>query len=205
MCGDTLDGMLRASQLMKLRWGVVESLMRLSEYLAQWIGKLSEYCGINVYSVDGNHGEIRPLGSKRGEYDDENMERILIWYLDARLSGIEGIDIDPVSESMKLIDIQGYTILLTHGTQAKTLEALVKQTLLLYGKKVDFIICAHKHREQEMVSGYTDDGNTMVLRIPCICGMDSYAQSLGYGGKPGALAMVMERGYGRRCVYPICL
>jgi len=32
MCGDALDGMLRASQLMKLRWGVVESCMRLSEY-----------------------------------------------------------------------------------------------------------------------------------------------------------------------------
>ena len=26
-----------------------------------------------------------------------------------------------------------------------------------------------------------------------------------YGGKPGALAMVLEAGYGRRCIYPISL
>lgn len=190
---------------MKLRWGVVESCIHLAEYMAQWIASLAGYCSINVYSVDGNHGEIRPLGSKRGEYDEENMEKILAWYLHARLSDIETIKVDPASEAIKLINVQGYTFLLTHGTQAKTLEALVKQTLLLYGQKVDFIVCAHKHREQEMVSGYTDDGNAMVLRIPSICGMDSYAQSLGYGGRPGALAMVMERGYGRRCVYPIML
>ena len=30
MCGDSLDGMLRPSQLMKLRWGAVESCIRFS-------------------------------------------------------------------------------------------------------------------------------------------------------------------------------
>ena len=35
--------------------------------------------------------------------------------------------------------------------------------------------------------------------------MDDYAQRLGYGGQPGALALVIEAGYGRRCSYPICL
>ena len=34
LCGDALDGMLRASQLMRLRWGAVESCMRFAEYMA---------------------------------------------------------------------------------------------------------------------------------------------------------------------------
>ena len=78
LCGDSLDGMLRASQLMKLRWGVVESCMRLSEYLVQWIATLAGYANVSVsvYGVDGNHGEIRPLGSKRGEFENENFEKI---------------------------------------------------------------------------------------------------------------------------------
>lgn len=50
-----------------------------------------------------------------------------------------------------------------------------------------------------------DDGNTLVMRVPSVCGMDRFAQKLGYGGKAGALAMVMEKGYGRQCVYPIML
>lgn len=77
--------------------------------------------------------------------------------------------------------------------------------MLLYGQRIDYFVCAHKHRELEAVTGYTDDGNAVVIRIPSICGMDGYAQKLGYGGRPGALAMVIERGYGRRCVYPIAL
>lgn len=206
LCGDSLDGMLRNSQLMKLRYGMVESCMRLAEYLAQWIAALAEDAFVRVHCVDGNHGEIRPLGSKRGEFENENLEKILAWFLSARLSGIDHIDIDPVSETRKLVDVQGYSFLITHGDDsAKGLDALAKQTMLLYGTRIDYFVCAHRHREQEAVTGYTDDGNAMVLRVPSVCGMDGYAQKLGYGGKPGALAMVMEAGYGRRCVYPISL
>lgn len=205
MCGDALDGMLRNSQLMKLRWGVVESCMRLSEYLAQWIARLSLDASVNVVNVDGNHGEIRPLASRKGDFAGENMEKIVAWYLHSRLQSHEGITVDPDSTAMKLIDIQGKSVLVAHGDSIKGLDALAKQAILLYGKPIDYCICAHKHREQETVSGFTDDGNTLVIRVPSVCGMDGYAQKLGYGGKPGALAMVMEEGYGRRCVYPIQL
>ena len=67
------------------------------------------------------------------------------------------------------------------------------------------MICGHKHRERELVAGYTASGNSVILRVPSLCGMDDYAQRLGYGGQPGALAMVVECGYGRRCMYPISL
>lgn len=208
MCGDSLDGMLRNSQLMKLRYGVVESCMRLAEYMTQWIATLSSHGQVTVaaYNVDGNHGEIRPLASKRGEFEGENLEKILTWYLHARFADCEGVKVDPISETRKLIEIQGYNFLMTHGDgSAKGLDALAKQAMLLYGERIDFFICAHRHREQEAITGYTDDGNALVLRIPSLCGMDGYAQALGYGGKPGALALIMERGYGRRCMYPIML
>ena len=94
---------------------------------------------------------------------------------------------------------------MTHGTDIKALENAAQQAMLLYNERIDFFFCAHKHREQNAISGYTDSGNSLVLRIPSICGMDQYAQKLGYGGKPGALALVIEAGYGRRCMYPICL
>lgn len=208
ICGDSLDGMLRSSQLMKLRYGIVESCMRLAEYMTQWIAKLSSTAqvSVSVYSVDGNHGEIRPLGSKRGEFEGENLEKIITWYLHARFEDSDCVIIDPVSETRKLIEIQGCNVLMTHGDgSTKGLDALAKQAMLLYGERIDFFICAHKHREQEAITGYTDDGNALVLRIPSLCGMDGYAQTLGYGGKPGALALVMEHGYGRRCMYPITL
>ena len=205
LCGDSLDGMLRNSQLMKLRWGVIESCMRFSEHMAQWIAALSQYATVSVCGVDGNHTETRTLNSKRGDFPGENLEKVIFWFLAERLKGVPGIFVDSITEQRKHLTVQGFNLLLTHGTDIKSLENAAKQTMLLYGEAIDYLICGHKHREQEYVSGYTDQGNSVVIRVPSVCGMDEYAQRLGYGGKPGALAMVLEAGYGRRCIYPISL
>lgn len=205
LCGDSLDGMLRPSQLMKLRWGVIESCMRFSEHMAQWIAALSQYATVSVCGVDGNHTETRSLNSKRGDFPGENLEKVIFWFLAERLKDVPGVLVDSVTEQQKHLTVQGFSILLTHGTDIKSLENAAKQTMLLYGESIDYLICGHKHREQEYVSGYTDQGNAVVIRVPSLCGMDEYAQRLGYGGKPGALAMVLEAGYGRRCIYPISL
>lgn len=190
---------------MKLRWGVIESCMRFSEHMAQWIAALSQYATVYVCGVDGNHTETRSLNSKRGDFPGENLEKVIFWFLAERLKGVPGVFIDSVTEQQKHLTVQGFNILLTHGTDIKSLENAAKQTMLLYGEAIDYLICGHKHREQEYVSGYTDQGNSVVIRVPSLCGMDEYAQRLGYGGKPGALAMVLEAGYGRRCIYPISL
>jgi predicted phosphodiesterase len=205
LCGDSLDGMLRNSQLMKLRWGVIESCMRFSEHMAQWIAALSQYATVSVCGVDGNHTETRTLNSKRGDFPGENLEKVIFWFLAERLKGVPGVFVDSVTEQRKHLTVQGFNLLLTHGTDIKSLENAAKQTMLLYGEAIDYLICGHKHREQEYVSGYTDQGNSVVIRVPSVCGMDEYAQQLGYGGRPGAMAMVLEAGYGRRCVYPINL
>ena len=205
LCGDSLDGMLRNSQLMKLRWGVVESCMRYSEYMAQWINALSEDAVVSVCGVDGNHTETRTLNSKKGEFPGENLEKVIFWFLSERLKDKPNVVIDAVTEQRKHLSIQGFNLLLTHGTDIKALENAAKQAMLLYGERIDYLICGHKHREAEHISGYTDQGNSVVIRVPSICGMDEYAQRLGYGDKPGAMAMVLEANYGRRCVYPITL
>lgn len=205
ICGDSLDGMLRASQLMKLRWGVVESCMRFSEYMAQWINELSRYATVSVCGVDGNHTETRSLNSKRGDFPGENLEKVIFWFLNERLKDNANVIVDGVTEQQKHLSVQGCSILLTHGTDVRMMEKAARQAMLLYNEGIDFFICGHKHREQECVSGYTDQGNSVIVRVPSICGMDEYAQQLGYGGRPGAMAMVLEAGYGRRCVYPINL
>lgn len=76
--------MLRASQLMKLRWGVVESCMRFSEYMAQWISALSQDAVVSVCGVDGNHTETRNLNSKRGDFPGENLEKVIFWFMAER-------------------------------------------------------------------------------------------------------------------------
>jgi len=63
---------------------------------------------------------------------------------------------------------------------------MAKQAVLQYGTPIGFIVCGHRHKEQEIVSGLTDDGHTVVIRLPSICGVDAFALSQGYNGRPGA-------------------
>lgn len=205
MVGDLIDGMLRQSQLMRLEYGIVDSTMRLAEYLAQWIATLSGHAHVFVHSVSGNHSEIRPLKSKARDFEDENLERILMWYLDARLADNMLVMIDRECGRMKAVSICGYHFLLMHGDGDRNIEQIARDAVNMYGFPIDYFICGHKHSEAEMPAGATSHGESYIIRTPSICGTDSYAASKGFSSRPGALIMVIEANYGRRCVYPINL
>lgn len=207
MVGDLLDGMLRQSQLQRLEYGVVESAMRLSETLVEWLADLEErvQLPLRVYAVRGNHGEIRPLGSKAGQFPEENMERIVMHYLRARFNDDSWVWIvDDDAPAHQMIDVCGYTFMLTHG-QGVNIETLARDSVNLYNKPIDVFMVGHLHKSQTFQSGIMNGTNIYVERVPSLCGVDPYAQSLGYGGHPGATIILMEEGYGRRCVYPIVL
>lgn len=207
MVGDLLEGMLRQSQLQRLEYGVVESAMRLSETLVEWLADLEErvQLPLRVYAVRGNHGEIRPLGSKAGQFPEENMERIVMHYLRARFKDDSWVWIvDDDAPAHQMIDVCGYTFMLTHG-QGVNIETLARDSVNLYNKPIDIFMIGHLHKGQTFQSGIMTGTNIYVERVPSLCGVDPYAQSLGYGGQPGATIILMEEGYGRRCVYPIIL
>lgn len=205
LVGDLIDGMLRQSQLMKLQYGMIESTMRLSEFLAQWLNELSVCALVSVCAVSGNHSEVRPLGSKKGQFEDENLEKIVMWYLAERLYENDSIMVQPEVKKLHLVEVRGFNFLLLHGDGEKKIDQIARDAVNLYGRSIDFFVCGHKHREQELPSGMTSDGNSTIIRVPSVCGVDSFANSKGYGGRPGAVATVIEKGYGRRCVYPIQL
>lgn len=205
--GDMLDGVLRASQLQRLEFGVVESAMRLSEFLCQWIGQISRATGIPIWvcAVRGNHGEIRPLGSKAGQFPEENLERVVMHYLFMRFLEepmviIENDDVPMV----QIATVCGYQFLLIHG-QGADIETIARDHQNLYGKPIDVFLCGHLHKSQTFTAGMSGKGNSVIERVPSLCGMDPYAQSRGYGSPPGATVIVMKEGYGRECVYPITL
>ena len=205
LVGDLIDGILRQSQLMRLEYGIVDSTIRLAEYLSHWLKALSNVAFVRVSSVSGNHSEIRPLRSKNREFEDENLERIILWYLKLRLASNYNVEVDDDCRRINMVEIQGFSFLLIHGDGDRSIEQMCRDSVNLYGKPVDFVVCGHKHREESIPSGVTSSGETVIIRTPSICGMDKYAQSKGYGGRPGAIATVIEKGYGRRCVYPIKL
>ena len=205
LVGDLIDGMIHLNQARRLEYGIVESTIRLSEYLAFWISELSSYADVHVHAALGNHSEIRPLKSKNREFEEENLEKIIMWYLRERLRNREEIFVGADCKRQTLVDVKGFSFLILHGDGEKNIPLIAQDAINMYAEPIDFFICGHTHKEQEYPMGMTDTGNSVIIRAPSICGTDKYAQSKGYNGKPGAIAMVIERGYGRRCVYPIQL
>lgn len=205
LVGDLIDGILRQNQLMRLQYGLVESVMRLSEYLAEWIAELSSFAEVVVTGVTGNHSEVRPLKAKAREFEEENLEKIVFWFLHERLIHNDRVRVCEECDRMKLVKVCGYSFLLLHGDGDKSIDQIARSTVNLYGEKIDYFVCGHLHKEQEFPSGMTSDGNSVVIRVPSLCGADKYAQSKGYGGHAGATAMVIREGVGREVVYPIDL
>jgi len=202
--GDLIDGMLRQSQLMRLRLGVVDSTIELAEILAVGINYLA---GIetHVHFVSGNHSEIRPLGSNKGDFEDENLERIIWWYLKIRLANNPDVIFDGDCDKLHCVEIAGFKFMLLHGDNPKDVTTLAKDAVNLYGSPIDYFICGHLHKQQEYLGGMTADGNSVVIRVPSVCGADPYANRKYYGGKPGAVVMIMKPNYGRYCVYPLTI
>ena len=205
--GDMLDGLLRASQISRLEYGVVQSAMYLSEFICMWLRELHEHVKlpIRVYAVRGNHGEIRPLGSKAGQFPEENMERIVMHYVYERFFGNPEIHVfDDDAPMVKTVDVLGYNFLMIHG-QGNDIESIARDHQTLYGNKIDVFMCGHLHKSTTFTAGMSRNGNVLIERVPSLCGIDPYAQSKGYGSPAGATVIVMEKGYGRRCVYPVIL
>lgn len=205
--GDILDGMLRQSQLMRLEYGIVESTMRVSEYLSNWIAELASYTdAIHVHAVTGNHSEIRPLKSKHREFEEENLERIVMWYMVERLKEVDNVIVDGDCKRMKKVGVCGKSFLLLHGDGDQSIDNIARDSVNLYGESIDYFVCGHLHRDENRLSGVTNSGNSKVIRTPSICGMDKYAQSKGYGGRPGVVAMILsQKNSNRSCTYNITL
>lgn len=205
MLGDSLDGMLRASQLMQLRYGLVESCMRFADFMSVWLHELARYVRLNVYTVDGNHTEIRPLGTKRNAFPEENLEKVITWTLQARLKDCPQIHVADNEGKHKLIQVCGHHMLLTHGDGDKGLNEAAKSAMLLYQTPIHYMMTAHLHSARESSYGLAEHGNAVILRAPAICGTDSYAMSLRHAGWPGTIAAVFSPSAGLEQQYYIRL
>ena len=76
--GDEVDGILRVSQLFKLRYGVIESTVRYGRFITEWLNELSKHIRIRYQMVkDSNHCQLRLLNQPKNTFKDENMSYII--------------------------------------------------------------------------------------------------------------------------------
>ena len=77
--------MLRLSSLAKLKEPVVDTVIKFSEFFADWLNRLSQVLGVtmSVEIISGNHDEIRMLQQKSYSAE-ENFAKLVAEYIKRR-------------------------------------------------------------------------------------------------------------------------
>lgn len=189
--GDELDGILRVSQLSKLRYGVVESTIRYSEYLCHWLTRLTEFVDVEFQMVEGNHTELRQLGQPKGTFTEDNMSRIIKQFIKVRMENNPHFVMIENESGLIFDTIYGLNALGIHG-EVKNMDAALKNFSVMYNTQIDILIGAHKHHHSAESVGIGKD----VISVPSIIGVDAFSMRIGKTSDAGAAFVIVEDGFG---------
>ena len=199
--GDEIDGMLRVSQLFKLRYGVIESTVRYGRFITEWLNELSKHVHVKYQMVkDSNHCQLRMLNQPKNTFKNDNMSYIIAEKLMDRLGDNPNFEFIQNPTGYIFNNIVGYNVFGCHG-ETKNMEQAIKDFSKTYKVDIDFMIGGHKHHQNSTNVGIQSD----VIGAPSIIGIDDYALSLNKTSDPGATLFVLERGKGKVMEYNIKL
>lgn len=198
--GDSLEGLIRASSLTKLRQPVVKSTVEFAEFVSQWLARAYEELKIpiDVAFVPGNHTVCRYL-SQKPEFPEENLEYIIYSIVKIRLENTE-INVEPYDD-VYFTKIFNENFLFAHG-ETKDLEALMNYFENLYGIDIDACYGAHYHSESSKSVGVGSVGSKRVIRVPSMVGLDPFAKKILRNNRAGAyFAVFTEEGEAFNKIY----
>ncbi len=198
--GDFTDGVLRCSQLMKLRYGVVEGTVRYANFMANWLNELSKYVKIKYQMVYGNHSELRMLGQPKGTFKEENTGLFVREMIGTRLENNPNFEMIVNPTGLIFDTIEGFNTLAIHG-EVRNMENAIKDFSNTYNTDIRILIGGHMHHYKAETVGV----NREVINVPSIIGIDDYSMSLNKTSNPGATLLIVEQCAGICVEYKIKL
>ena len=202
-CGDSIDSILRlTSQLMKLRYGILESTVKYANFLAEWLNRLSEKVNIKLQIVKrSNHCQLRICGAPKNAFPDEDMSVVITEIIKSRLENNPNIEIieNPTGYPFQLICGE-YNVLAIHG-EVKDLGKAIDDFGRTYKMPIDYLIGGHKHHRENIETGIDCEA----ISVGSIIGVDSYGLSLNKTSNASATFLVFEEGLGKSVQYDIKL
>ena len=198
--GDFTDGILRCSQLMKLRYGVVEGTVKYANFISNWLNELSKYVKIKYQMVYGNHSELRMLGQPKGTFKEENTGMFVREMIKARLENNPNFEMIINPTGLIFDNIEGFNTLAIHG-EVRNMESAIKDFSSTYNTDIKILIGGHMHHYKAETVGV----NREVINVPSIIGIDDYSMSLNKTSNPGATFLIIEKDSGVSVEYKIKL
>ena len=198
--GDFTDGILRCSQLMKLRYGVVEGTVKYANFIANWLNELTKYVKVKYQMVYGNHSELRMLGQPKGTFKEENTGMFVREMIKTYLANNSNFEMIINPTGLIFDSIEGFNVLGIHG-EVRNMENAIKDFSNTYNTNIQVLLGGHMHHYKAETVGVNKD----VINVPSIIGIDDYSMSLNKTSNPGAVLFCIEENKGVTLEYKIKL
>lgn len=194
--GDFSDGILRTSQLMKLRYGVVDGTIKYADFISNWLNELTKYVQVKYQSTNGNHTELRMLGQPKGTFTEDNMGKVVSEFIKARLKDNPNFEYIENPTGYIYAELVGNPILGIHG-EVKNMANAIREFSSIYGIQIKYLLAGHLHHNKSEEVGV----NQEVINIGSIIGIDNYSLSLRKTSNASAKLLVFEQDRGKTCEY----
>lgn len=203
LLGDLAHGAIHTSARVASEELVCDQIMQVSEIIAQAVSVLADEVDETIiHATYGNH--LRTVQNKQDSIHADNMEKLIPWWLQQRLSHRVDISFsDSGYYEFLYFNVCGYKICAAHGdldsvkSAGKTLNAVFTKK---YGSDIDYVLLADKHHKEEFEELGIDS-----MIVPCLCGSDDYANGKRLYSTPAQLLMVFRAGIGADACYQIKL
>ena len=198
--GDFSDGCLRVSQLMKLRYGVVDGTIKYADFICHWLNELTKYTRVKFQMTNGNHTELRMLGQPKGTFTEDNMGKVVSEFIKTRLKDNDNFTFIENPTGYIYAQLACHTILGIHG-EVKNMENAIKEFSKIYNVPIDYLLAGHLHHSRIEEVGI----NSEVINVPSIVGIDPYSLSLNKTSNASGKLLVFEQCKGKVCEYTLKL
>lgn len=198
--GDFSDGVLRVSQLMKLRCGVVDGTIQYANFITNWLNELTKYVRVKFQMTDGNHTELRQLGQPKGTFTEDNMGKVVKEFIKVRLQDNENFTFIENPTGYIYGQLACNTVLGIHG-EVRNMEKALRDFSSIYGVPIQYLFAGHLHHSRSEEVGI----NQEVINVPSIVGVDPYALSLNKTSNAAGKLVVFDQLEGKVCEYTLKL
>ena len=198
--GDFNDGILRVSQLMKLRYGVVDGTIKYADFIANWLNELTKFVRVKYQSTNGNHSELRLIGQPKGTFTEDNMGKVVTEFIKTRLKDNPNFTYIENPTGFIYAQLACNTVLGIHG-EVKNMKTAIDEFSRIYNVPIQYLLAGHLHHNKTEEIGV----NSEVINVGSIIGVDSYSLSLRKTANASAKLLVFEQTKGKVCEYTLKL
>lgn len=188
--GDSIQGMLRLSDVKKNELPVVESIVGFSRLMAEFLNTLSEYVEVEYYHVtSANHSEPRFIGSEAGAMPEEDFEKVIVSYIADVLSKNKRVYVHvEMNKPFIELEVLGKNLICMHGHTIKNIDNALRDLSMNNKKFYNYLLMGHIHHTNIKET----DSDCMVLVAPSFVGVCPYSKKLLKSSNAGAIMYTFE-------------